>query len=166
MDREHNQQEMTGQEIERGSLVHVLLFPSLRVPSAWVPRLLGYLLHRPSAPPRRQDPGLWSLGDSDRPAGTPPSCCGRYAAAAGFPWQIRSLKESRQEGGEGLVPAVSGGVGGGGVSGPLSALSGAPPLLSRPVLSPAAGSVTPAHIATELQPSGGRGWSTEGDSWT
>lgn len=49
MDCEHNQQEMTGQEIERGSLAHVLLFPSLRVPSAWLPRLLGYLLHRPSA---------------------------------------------------------------------------------------------------------------------
>lgn len=139
MDREHNQQEMTGQEIERGSLVHVLLFPSLRVPSAWVPRLLGHLLHRPSAPPRRQDPGLWSLRDSDRPRRNTAKLLRQICRCSRLPLADKAPEREQAGRRRGARSCSQRG-------GALSALSGAPPLLSRPVLSPAAGSVTPAHI--------------------
>lgn len=118
IDRERNQREMTGQEIERGSLAHVLLFASPRAPSACVPRPLGCLLRRPPAPALlllHADRPRWlrSLGDSDRPRRNTAKLLRQIRRCSRLPpRQIRSLKASRQEGGEGLLPAVSGGVSG------------------------------------------------------
>lgn len=109
IDHEYNHQEVTGQEIEFCTLVQLFVFPSLRVLSGGHP--LDYLLHRPSAHTlvlhTNKSRGFGTSGteigpQERRQAGT----VDRHAACR-FPWQIRSLKESRAEGGAWLILEVS-----------------------------------------------------------
>lgn len=101
-----------------------------------------YLLHRPSAHAlvlhTNKAGGFGTSGtgmgsQEHGQAGT----VDRHAARH-FPWQISSLKESREEGGQWLILAVSGG--GHGLHYQPS------PLLLSSILSPGARSLPPAHI--------------------
>lgn len=132
IDHEYNHQQVTGQEIEFCTLAQ--LFPSLRVLSGG--HVLDYLFHRSSVlcsstqtkPGALVPQGLkWARRNTrDR------------HAARRFPRQIRSLKESREDGGEWLILA--------GVSGSIIIPPWGPPLLSRSTVSPGTRSVAPAHI--------------------